>query len=107
MQKTFTTQVILIASVFFLFFSVEGFGQESPNTSPVSAAAGTYQFQSSNPKVQELFTTDILVRIEANRDQFVEKIIVVGTVTSVRILPYAVINAPGFIPLSDQIIYIE
>lgn len=81
----------------------------SQTTEKKMAAVGTYQLiQTVIPKVSdEVFTTDLLFTIESNRDDSEEKILVIGQYTKVRILSRAVINAPGFVPLTPEIVYTE
>lgn len=80
--------------------------QQSSAIQPgVKAAPGTYQLICSNAKFMEVFTDDILYLIESSRDPELVKIITIGQVTKARILPYSVINDPGFTPLPDEIIY--
>lgn len=71
----------------------------------VAAAPGTYQIIKMGVKSpDELFTTDLLYLIESNRHGSKDIFISIGNFTKVRILPANVINAPGFIPLSDIVV---
>ena len=65
------------------------------------AAYGTYQFICKDKNSMELFTTDILIEIEKNRDEKEIKYIKAGKATTIKILPYAVINSKGFVPLEE------
>lgn len=107
MKKEIVILVTGFCFVLLFLFPIKGFGQIQIHNGPVQAAPGTYRLRTSDLKVSELFTDDILYTIEANRDSLVQKIIVIGTVTTVRILPYSMINAPGFIPLPEGIIPVE
>lgn len=64
------------------------------------AAMGTFQFISKT-KVQERFTADVLLKIEANRKQNKVYLMELSDLTTVRILPHSTINAPGFKPLTE------
>jgi len=70
----------------------------------VSAAPGTYQFYTIEPKVVEVFTTDLGVLIEAHRAQSQDTVIRVGNVTWVRILARTTIADPAFVPLPEDIL---
>src|SRR5687768_13345565 len=67
------------------------------------AAPGTYQFRGFDIKMPvDVFTDDILLVIEANRDSLVDKTLTVGPNTEVTIFSYSRINAPGFIPVTPN-----
>lgn len=71
----------------------------------VAAAPGTYQIIKMGVKSpDELFTTDLLYLIESNRHGSKDIIIPIGNFSKVRILPSNIVNAPGFIPLSDVVV---
>lgn len=70
-----------------------------------AALPGTYQIIKIGEKSPiELFTTDLLFTIESNRHSSQEIEIQIGEFTKVKILPLNVINAPGFIPLSEKVV---
>lgn len=68
---------------------------------------GTYQLMTTTPKAQEVFTTDLLDLVEAERLENTTAIIKVGQFTWVRILSTNAINDPSFTPLPDGIIVID
>ena len=69
--------------------------------------SGTYQLMTTNIKVQEVFTTDLLTTIEENRKEKETNIIKVGKYTWVKILSRETIQDPSFTPLKEEVIKIE
>jgi hypothetical protein len=61
----------------------------------------------TEPKVQEVFTTDLLVYIESNRAQGHDVVRRVGSVTWVKILARVTITDPAFVPLPEGILPID
>ncbi len=71
----------------------------------VAASPGTFQIIRMGIKSPvELYTTDLLYLIESNRHGSKEVLMLIGQFTKVRILPFNVVIALGFIPLSDDVI---
>ena len=71
------------------------------------AAPGTYQLLTTEPKMGEVFTTDLLVFIEAHRRPSETVQCQVGQVTWVRIFSYDEINDPDFQPVPEGIIAVS
>lgn len=69
------------------------------------AAKGTYQFIVTNTRSQVAFSEEILYEIERNRQEKEVKILQLGSQAKVKILSREEINAPGFIPIKEEIIY--
>lgn len=91
---------LLFACTFLLFTQCV----TSQTTAP--AAPGTYQFRCPDiKKPLDVFTTELLYVIEAQRDSLLEKTIAVGPYMLVRIPPYCVINAPGFVPFPAEPVF--
>jgi hypothetical protein len=92
----------ILTVVFFTCITYAGdvFSQASSSSeviiTPVKAARGTYQFIYSRIDTTSLFTDDLLVTIEQQRDQQIVKFIRLNDHLVVKILPYVVINSPGF-----------
>lgn len=97
--------------VIFLFSAscYSAFGQTKTLTkdSPQKAAKGTYQFIVNNAKAQVAFSEEILYEVEKNRDDKEVKFLQLGTQAKVKILPRSEINSPGFVPIKDEIIYLD
>ena len=72
-----------------------------------SSSIGTFQLMTTNPKAQEIFTTDIIPIIEGNRQDDAVKILKINEFTWVRILSFNTINDASFTPLSDEIIVVD
>ena len=68
---------------------------------------GTFQLMTTNIKVQEVFTTDLLKTIEENRKENDTNIIKVGKYTWVKILSRETIQDPSFTPLKNEVIQVE
>ena len=69
--------------------------------------SGTYQLMTTNIKVQEVFTTDLLTTIKENRKEKEINIIKVGKYTWVKILSRETIQNSNFIPLKNEVIQVE
>ena len=69
--------------------------------------SGTYQLMTTNIKVQEVFTTDLLTTIKENRKEKETNIIKVGKYTWVKILSRETIQNSNFIPLKNEVIQVE
>ena len=69
--------------------------------------SGTYQLMTTNIKVQEVFTTDLLTTIEENRKEKETNVIKVGKYTWVKILSRETIQNSNFIPLKNEVIQVE
>jgi len=65
------------------------------------AAAGTYQFIVSNSKPEYVFTTDILLKIEENRNDDEVVFLKVAPTIEVKILSRKQINASDFKPVEE------
>lgn len=91
--------------VFVAAFVLYGFSLLANNDN-CEAAPGTYQII-QDKKCGEVFTTDLLCIIEANRHKTQEVIISITANTQVRILPENLITSPNFIPLTEEVIDIE
>ncbi len=72
-----------------------------------AAAPGTYQLMTINPKVPEVFTTDLRVFIGAHRALDHEVLLRIGQVTWVLIYSQAEIDAPGFQAADDMIVPVD
>ena len=73
----------------------------------VAALPGTYQLYSVEPKIPEVFTTDLRLFMEDHRAQDHDVVLRVGRVTWVKILARITINEPGFVPLPEDILPVE
>ena len=69
--------------------------------------SGTYQLMTTNIKVQEVFTTDLLTTIKENRKEKEINIIKVGKYTWVKILSRETIQDSNFTPLKNEVIQVE
>ena len=69
--------------------------------------SGTYQLMTTNIKVQEVFTSDLLTTIKENRKEKETNIIKVGKYTWVKILSRETIQNSNFIPLKNEVIQVE
>lgn len=76
-------------------------------SSQAEADPGTFQLMTTMVKAQEVFSTEVLFVIEANRDMDELVVIKVGEHTWARILSRATINDPSFMPLPDGVIEID
>jgi hypothetical protein len=68
------------------------------------ADPGTYQLYTVEPKIPEVFTTDLRVFIEYHREQSHDVVIRIGQVTWVKILARTTITDPAFVPLPEDIL---
>ncbi|MFT6923224.1 MAG: hypothetical protein ACJA1C_002234 [Crocinitomicaceae bacterium] len=89
----------IFKTLVFLCLSFSAFSQNNLN--------GTYQLMTSNPKAQEVFSSELLILIENERLNNSVAIVKIGDFTWVRILSLATISDPNFTPLSDEIIFID
>ena len=71
------------------------------------APPGTYQLMTTNPKVPEVFTTDLREFIQEHRAAHHDVYLKIGQVTWVRIFSQARIDDPGFQPVSEEIVPTE
>ncbi len=85
------------------------YGQNNPQTkdSPKKAAKGTYQFIVNNAKAQVAFSEEILFEVEKNRDDKEVKFLQLGSQAKVKILPRSEINSLDFVPIKEEIIYLD
>lgn len=74
---------------------------------PSIADLGTYQLLTTQPKLKEVFTSELLIRIESERHDTITRIVKVGLVTWARILSREAIEAPDFAALSDDILEVD
>ena len=81
--------------------------EKKSDTKLQKAAKGTYQFIVENTKSQVAFSDEILYEVEKNRDDKEIKYLQLGSQAKVKILPRSVINSKDFVPLQEEIIYIE
>ena len=93
---------VLLLGGFILSTSGEVLGQVG---SP--AAMGTFQLYTTDPKVPEVFSSELLVFVEANRAQDHDVVKRVGTVTWVKILARITITDPAFVPLPEGILPVD
>lgn len=70
------------------------------------AAKGTYQFIIPVSKVQPVFSEEILIDVEKNRDENEIKYMQLEHNVKVKILPRKTITAADFKPL-EEIVYVE
>jgi hypothetical protein len=66
------------------------------------AQPGTYQFLYHSSKVKYVFTNEILIRIEENRDEKIVKKLWLTPTVEVMILPKIYIESADFIPLPER-----
>lgn len=88
-------------------FSISGQNNIPSKSSPLKAAKGTYQFIVNNSKAQVAFSEEILIEVEKNRDEKEVKYLQLGSQAKVKILSRSEINSQGFVPIKDEIIYLE
>ena len=86
-----------------LIFGVVSFSSNSQSI----AEEGTFQLLSTNIKVSEVFTTELLYIIEDNRDADEVVMLKIADYTWARIFPLSTINDPNFIAFSSEIIEID
>lgn len=81
-------------------------GQSNTNSSVmrqnIEARPGTYQFIYHPSKFKYVFTNDILIKIEKNRDRKEIKHINVAPDVEVMILPKDSIDSPYFVPIEEK-----
>ena len=106
MKNIFLYSLIIVSTA---FFSNSVVGQQveiseriNINTGPMlPAETGTYQIHNSAEKGEVALSHHHLVYISESRHQTQEKILYLGYYTSIRVLPYSVINDPNFVPLTE------
>ena len=102
-----TTILISFILVFHSFsFAQATVYDASENYGTVQANSGTYQLMTTNPKLNEVFTSHLLYFIEAKREIENTIVLKIGNYSYVRILPTNLINNANFTPLPEGIIEI-
>lgn len=105
MKTVFTFLFLAISAVCFSQNSIQYNASANYGNSP--AVSGTYQIMTTQPKAEEVFTTNLLYFIEANRDDIKTITKQVGEYTYVKILAKTYISKSDYIRLSDEIIAVD
>lgn len=90
-----------------LLVSVNASAQSDTLHADYAHTPGTFRLLTIEPKMREVFTTDLYPLIEAHRNMHENVLLRVGEVTWVRIFSRAVINAPDFVPASEEILVVD
>lgn len=100
---------LLVGFSIFFFFSFAALGQSrlQAKNSSKKAAKGTYQFIVTNSKSDVTFSEEILSEVEKNRLDNEVKFLQLGDQVKVKILPRSEINSPSFVPIKEEIIYLN
>ncbi len=91
-------RLLTFVAIAMIAMTSTGLAQEATEK---SAKEGTFQFITTNPKVKEVFTTELLKKIEKNRDENEIVYLKIGTYTTAKILPVTTISKPDFTPLKE------
>lgn len=109
-MKKHQLSFVSLVLIFFFSFSASAQTNAVEKKSEVKvqkAAKGTYQFIVDNIKSQVVFSDEILYEVEKNRDEKEIKYLQLGSQAKVKILPRSVINSADFIPIKEEIIYLD
>lgn len=104
MKKIFLLCSFLAAGI---GFSLSAQNKIATKGSPRKAAKGTYQFIVSSQRAQVAFAEEIFYEIERVRDEKEVKYLQLGSQAKVKILPFSEINAPGFFPIKEEMVYAD
>lgn len=102
----------VITLIAILLMAASSWSQEivydaSEDYGSVKAEAGTFQILTKQPKSQEVFMDHLLYFIEDKREASSDVTLKIGQNTYVKIISQTEIDEESFVPLSDDVIYIE